>query len=51
MSFIFVIFDQIDFIKKEGKEDGSCVVYAPLDRYVGPYLDRYIGRYVSRHID
>ena len=23
---------------------GSCVVYEPLDRYVGRHLDRYIGR-------
>ena len=29
----------------------SCVVYEPLDRYVGRHLDRHIGRYVGRHID
>ena len=33
------------------KKMGSCVVYAPLDRYVSRHLDRYIGRYVGRHID
>ena len=29
---------------------GSCVVYEPLDRYVGRHLDRHIGRDVGRHI-
>ena len=29
---------------------GSCVVCAPLDRYVGRHLDRYVGRHLDRYI-